>query len=153
MEKEKLQQILYNHKLWLYNKGGERANLQCVDLQDANLRGADLQDANLRYADLRDANLRYANLQSADLQGADLRYADLQGANLRGADLRDANLDYSCFPLRCGGSKFKADEKLVYQLLAHICTLDVDGEDFKKIREFVLPYAKKSHRAKDLGLI
>jgi hypothetical protein len=62
MDSEKLQKIICDHKLWLDNKGGERA-----DLRSANLIGADL----IR-ADLSDANLRSADLSGADLGGADL---------------------------------------------------------------------------------
>lgn len=86
-----------------------------------------------------------ANLSEANLRGADLREA-----NLRGADLSEANFDFSCFPLWCGGSKFKCDTKLVYQLLAHICTLDFD--DTEGIKDLIMPFAVKSHRAVDLGL-
>ena len=86
-----------------------------------------------------------ADLSEADLRGADLRGADLSEANLRGADL-----DFSCFPLWCGGSKFKCDTKLVYQLLAHICTLGFD--DTEGIKDLIMPFAVKSHRAVDLGL-
>lgn len=73
--------------------------------------------------------------------------ADLSNANLRYADL-----DYSAFPLWCGGSNFKCDIKLIYQLLAHIATLKCEDEDYKKIRKVILPYALKSHRAADLNL-
>ena len=86
----------------------------------------------------------------ADLHGADLSRADLSRADLREADLRGADLDFSCFPLWCGGSNFKCDTKLVYQLLAHICTLDF--EDTEGIKELIMPFAVKSHRAQDLGL-
>ena len=86
-----------------------------------------------------------ANLRRADLREADLRWADLSEANLRGA-----NLDFSCFPLWCGGSKFKCDTKLVYQLLAHICTLEFD--DTEGIKNLIMPFAVRSHRAEDLGL-
>ena len=99
-----------------------------------------LQDDGGEKADLREANLR----------GANLREADLRGADLRGADLRGAHLDYSCFPLWCGGSKFECDTKLVYQLLAHICTLEF--EDTEGIKGLIMPFAVKSHRAGDLGL-
>ena len=136
MSSEELEKILELHALWLSDNGGRRADL----------RDADLREANLQRADLRDANLRDADLQMADLQWADLRWPDL-----RPADLRDADLDYSCFPLWSGGSRFKCDLKLVYQLLAHICTLDFD--DTEGIKELVLSFAIKSHRAKDLGLI
>ena len=74
--------------------------------------------------------------------------ADLRDADLQMADLRDADLDYSCFPLWSGGSRFKCDLKLVYQLLAHICTLDFDDPDGTK--ELILPFAQRSHRAKEL---
>ena len=76
--------------------------------------------------------------------------ADLSGADLSGADLRGADLDFSCFPIWCGGSKFKCDTKLVYQLLAHICTLDFSDDE--GIKELIMPFAQKSHRAQDLGI-
>ena len=136
MKSEKLKIILAQHVLWLNSNGGERADLRRADLRGANLRGADLREADLRGADLR---------------GADLRGADLRWANLRGADLRGADLDFASFPLWCGCAYFKCDQDLVYQLLAHICTLDF--EDTEGIKELVLPFAIKSHRAKDLGLI
>ena len=131
MKSEKLKIILAQHVLWLNSNGGEMANLQGANLREANLRDADLQ--------------------GADLREADLRWADLRGADLRGADLQGADLDFASFPLWCGGANFKCDQKLVYQLLAHICTLDFD--DTEGIKELVLPFAIKSHRAKDLGLI
>ena len=161
-------------------QSGGRANLSGADLREANLsganlRGADLCKANLSWAELSEANLSWANLSGADLHRADLHRADLSGADLRGANLREANLheanlseanlswaelskanlsganlDFSCFPLWCGGSKFKCDTKLVYQLLAHICTLEFD--DTEGIKELNMPFAVKSHRAVDLGL-
>ena len=126
MTSEEIKKVLDSHQKWINEEdGGERANL----------READLREANLREADLREANLR----------GADLHGADLSKADLRGADL-----DFSCFPLWCGGSKFKCDTRLVYQLLAHICTLDFPDDE--GIKELIMPFAVKSHRAKDLGL-
>ena len=104
----------------------------------------------LNGADLHLANLSGADLSKADLSGADLREANLRGADLRGADLRGADLDFSCFPLWCGGSKFRCDTKLVYQLLAHICTLDFPDDE--GIKELIMPFAQKSHRAQDLGI-
>ena len=120
MEQAKLQEILQKHKKWLHG-----ANLRDADLRDANLRAADLHGAHLRDADLRDADLRCADLLGADLRdadllGADLLGADLHGANLRGADLRGANLDFSCFPLWCGGLDVHIDDRLARQLLYHL---------------------------------
>ena len=51
---------------------------------------------------------------------ADLRSADLSYANLRSADLRSANLDYSAFPLWCGGLDVHIDDKQATQLLYHL---------------------------------
>ena len=176
MTSEETQKVLDLHKKWLNDEeDGKRANLyganlHCADLREANLRGADLREADLHMADLREANLRGADLREADLhmadlRGANLRYANLRGANLRGADLRGADLhmadlrkanlrgadlDFSCFPLWCGGADFKCDTKLVYQLLAHICTLEFN--DTEGIKKLIMPFAVKSHRAKDLGL-
>ena len=90
-------------------------------------------------------------LNSNGGERANLREANLRGADLREADLRGADLDFASFQLWCGCAHFKCDQKLVYQLLAHICTLGFD--DTEGIHELVLPFAIKSHRAKDLGLI
>ena len=83
--------------------------------------------------------------EAADLSETDLRWTDLRGADLSGADF-----DFSCFPLWCGGSRFKCDTKLVYQILAHICTLDFPDDE--GIKELIMPFAQKSHRAQDLGI-
>ena len=87
MDKEKIKQVLHQHRLWLAGEGGARA-----DLRDADLRGAHLRDADLRYADLRDADLSGANLSGANLSEANLRDADLSDADLSGANLCGANL-------------------------------------------------------------
>ncbi|WP_097638158.1 pentapeptide repeat-containing protein [Listeria monocytogenes] len=94
MKQEELDIILENHGKWLFNEGGDRADLSNADLKNTNLRFA-----NLRLADLRGANLSYADLSCADLSGANLRganlsYADLSCANLSGANLSYANLNW-----------------------------------------------------------
>ena len=161
MDNEKLREIYAKHHKWLNSEGGgeraglQRADLRYADLQRADLRGADLRGADLRRADLRNADLRNTNLRDADLQRADLQRADLRGADLRGADLRGAGLDFSCLPLWCGGSQFKADSKIVRQIIAHVCTLEiVDADDgMKAAIQAMRIEAVKSHRAKDLGII
>lgn len=136
MTSEEIKKVLELHKKWLNNEeGGKRADLSEADLRRANLSGY---------------NLREAGLSDADLREADLRWVDLCGANLCGANLSGADLDFSCFPLWCGGARFKCDIKLVYQLLAHICTLEFD--DTEGIKDLIMPFAVKSHRAVDLGL-
>jgi len=94
---KEITQILEDHKKWLKESGGSRANLREANLWGANLWGANLREADLWRANLRGANLGRANLREADLwganlRGANLREADLWGANLRGANLRGANL-------------------------------------------------------------
>ena len=161
MTSEEIEKVLDLHKKWCNNgQNGKKADLSRADLSRANLREADLCGADLREADLRGADLRWANLRGADLREANLREADLREADLHKADLREAdlrkanlyeaNLDFSCFPLWCGGSDFKCDMRLIYQLLANICTLDF--EDAEGIKELIRPFAVKSHRAEDLGL-
>lgn len=92
MTKNELNKILKNHKLWLNNEGGERADLNGADLRYVNLKGVDLRYTNLSSADLRYADLRYANLYDVDLNNADLSGVDLSGANLRYTGLMNANL-------------------------------------------------------------
>ncbi|HBI6482934.1 TPA: pentapeptide repeat-containing protein [Listeria monocytogenes] len=87
MKQEELDIILENHGKWLFNEGGDRADLSNADLKNtnlrfANLRLADLRGANLRLADLRGADLSYANLRFANLSNADLSYANLSNVNL-----------------------------------------------------------------------
>lgn len=62
MTQEEFNAILENHKKWLEENGGERANLKGADLHGADLCGADLCGADLRDADLR--GVRY-NEQTA----------------------------------------------------------------------------------------
>jgi hypothetical protein len=134
VNKTELTEILAKHVKWLHDEeGGFRADL--------------------RSANLREANLRSANLIGADLPSANLIGADLREANLRSANLRSANLDYSSgIPLHCGGSRFTVDIKLLRQMLAHLATLKCDDPAWGPLREAILPEARKSHRAADLGL-
>ncbi len=94
MEKDKLNKIINQHKLWVTSDGikGNRADLEGADLQDTDLQGVDLQKAKLKGSNLKRSNLKGANLQSADLRKANLQNADLQEANLRGADFRESTL-------------------------------------------------------------
>ena len=122
MDEKQLRKILKNHNEWLFSgyKKGEKADLLYADLSHADLSHADLSHADLSNADLFDANLFDADLSNADLSCADLRDADLRDADLRDADLRDANLDFSAFPLWCGGLNAHIDDGLARQLLYHL---------------------------------
>lgn len=155
-----LKEILAKHAEWLAdNSKGVRADLSGADLSGVNLSGFDLCGANLSYTDLRGAHLIGANLRGANLRGANLSYANLSGADLNSAslnsaDLRGANMDYSSgIPLWCGGANFKCEAKLIQQVLAHLCTLDCKDKEWIALRKAIRPFARKSHRAFDLGLV
>jgi hypothetical protein len=155
---EELAQILKEHAEFLINnERGKRANLSYANLSFADLSSANLLAANLSSANLSSANLSSANLSSANLSYANLRYANLSSANLSYANLRYADLDYSCFPLWCGGAYFKCSAKLLYQLLAHVYTLEPlekkEQEEFDSIKKAIEKFALKSHRASDLKIV
>lgn len=74
-------------------------------------------------------------------------------ADLCEADLREADLDFSCFPLWCGGTQLKVDIRLVYQLLAHVYSLNCDSSEFVEIQKAIKGFAIKSHRANECGVL
>lgn len=149
--KQELEEILDNHKLWLSSNGenGERADL----------RYADLSNADLRYANLRSADLSSADLRSADLSNADLSNANLRFADLRYADLSNANLDFSAFPLWCGGLDVNIDDKIAIQLLYHLVRnvqfSKNTSDEMKAIFRLktVVEQANKFHRVEECGKI
>ena len=181
MIRSKLDEILSLHKEWLetFGKKGAKANLRGADLECANLRyanlrgadleGADLSGANLSYADLSGANLSYADLRYADLRGANLsgadlskvnlRYADLRGANLRGANLEGADLDFSAFPLWCGGLDVHIDDRqatqLLYHLVRNIKYSENTSKEMKELCEIkaIIEKANEFHRVDECGWI
>ena len=154
MTNQEIKGILELHKKWLNREEGRtRANLQEANLWGANLWGANLQEANLRGANLQGANLRGANLQGANLREADLQRADLRGANLQGANLREANLDYSVWPLWCGGIHVKTDKRIMAQLAYHFCAQDCDDEEYIKARNAILWFANQFYRAGECGTL
>ena len=132
MKQEELQEILEAHGKWMNGEyGGARAYL----------RGADLRGVNLS-----DANLRGANLSDADLRGA-----YLSDAHLRGADLSGADLDFSCWPLWCGGLAVKVCKRIAVQLAYHFCKLDCDDPEYIAARNAILDFANQFHRVGERG--
>lgn len=131
MIRSKLDEILSLHKEWLETFGKKGAK--------ANLRGADLEGADLSGANLRDANLR--------------------GANLRGADLRGADLDFSVFPLWCGGLDVHIDDRQATQLLYHLVrNIKYSQNTSKEMKELceietIIKKANEFHRVDECGWI
>ena len=102
-------------------------------------------------ADLRGANLKRADLRGADLSEADLRGANLKRADLRGADLSEADLDFSCWPLWCGGLAVKVCKRIAVQLAYHFCKLDCDDPEYIAARNAILDFANQFHRVDECG--
>ena len=75
--------------------------------------------------------------------------ADLEGANLVGANLRDADLDYSCWPIHCGGMKAKLCKKNMALLALLFCGQECEDEEVKEFQKHLRPLALQSHRAQD----
>ena len=156
MNQEQLDKILDNHKEWLRTNGlkGERANLDWANLEGANLEWANLERANLEWANLEGANLEGANLERANLEGA-----NLEGANLKGANLKGANLDYSCFPLWCGGLNVHIDDKQATQLLYHLVkNVQFSKNTSKELKKLcriksIVKQANQFHRVDECGEI
>lgn len=155
MTKEELDKVLESHKKWLDgDKAGKRAVLFGANLLGANLLGANLRGANLRGADLLDANLRGADLIYANLRGANLR-----GADLNGADLRGANIDFSVWPLWCGGLDVHIDDRIAIQLLYHLVRNVLysknTSEELKSLlsQKEIVKVANQFHRVDECGRI
>ena len=175
MTKEELDKVLELHKKWLDgDSAGKRANLHgthligkdlhganlCeADLNGACLCGADLYGANLSCADLHGAVLSGANLKDADLCDADLRDADLRGAVLHGADLRGADIDFSVWPLWCGGLDVNIDDRIAIQLLYHLVRNVLysknTSEELKNLlsQKEIVTVANQFHRVDECGRI
>ena len=143
MTQEELQTILEKHKKWLNDvPGGECAEREYANLEDANLAGANLRSADLAGANLKGANLASANLRSAYLAGADLKDANLEGANL----------DYSCWPLWCGSLRnVRIDKRIFAQLADHRCRVIVDDDECKAAQRALYPIANQFHRVSECG--
>lgn len=92
------------------------------------------------------------SLREADLREADLQWANLRNADLRRANIREADLDFSCWPLWCGSFGVKADDRLVAQLIHHICQLDTSQcsggvkESMDRIRKMAITDLFKEYR-------
>lgn len=165
MTKEELDKVLESHKKWLGRDWrGKRAvlnneELRATILRVVNLQKAYLCGADLRDADLRDADFREAILIEADLRGADLRGANFSAANLNGADLCDADIDFSVWPLWCGGLFVHIDDRIAIQLLYHLVRNVLfsrnTSEELKRLlsQKEIVQVANQFHRVDECGRI
>ena len=72
-------------------------------------------------------------------------------ADLRRADLRGADLDFSCWPLWCGGLVVKVCKRIAVQLAYHFCKLDCDDPEYIAARNAILDFANQFHRVGECG--
>lgn len=85
--------------------------------------------------------------------------ANLRGADLRGADLYGADLDFSCWPLWCGGLGVKIDDRIARQLIYHVCSAVVSSPEISDsiksvmLSRPVLDIANKFHRVDECGIL
>ena len=68
-------------------------------------------------------------------------------------DLRGADLDFSCFPLWCGGLHIKTDVRLAAQVAYHLCTMQCDDAEYIAMRNSILEFANKFHRVTECGIL
>lgn len=95
-------------------------------------------------------------LESGHIEGerANLRSADLVGANLVGA-----NLDFSCWPLWCGGLNVHIDDRQATQMLYHLVkNVQYSKNTSKELKELcmlklIVKKANEFHRVGECGEI
>ena len=106
-----------------------------------------------------DSTGRIADLRDADFRNATLRGADLRGADLRRAKLRDADIDFSVWPLWCGGLDVHIDDRIAIQLLYHLVRNVLysknTSEELKNLlsQKEIVTVANQFHRVDECGRI
>jgi hypothetical protein len=67
--------------------------------------------------------------------------------------LHEANIDFSVWPLRCGGLSVKIDRRIAAQLLYHALGQECGDPEYLKVRNNpdVLAFANTFHRAGECG--
>jgi len=95
MTENEIKEILENHKKWLNEDGGKKANLRY---------------ANLRYTDFKGVNLTGADLTGADLTGANLRYCIGNGKEIKSLQIGTYLISYTKDILNIGCQSYTLDE-------------------------------------------
>ena len=96
-DKEKLPQIICDHKEWLEDHSkGRQACLREMNLEGADFSGLDLSHVDLSGSYLRKAKMVGTKLKGAILNGTDFSEADLTKAILDDAQMSGVHLTHSC---------------------------------------------------------
>jgi hypothetical protein len=144
------------NNLDLSNKNLSNVYFYKCDMSYCNFKNTILKEAmfiecNLSVSDFSNADLSFAYIQNCNAKNARFVEANLDQANLRKSDFTGANFDFASLPLWCGFSHFKADDRFVAQILAHLCTLEVSSTARSELNK-IIDFARTSHRAKDLKI-
>ena len=92
MEKEKLNEILKAHSIWLKTRHTDDVNGEQADLRWADLRGVEMSGVDLSFANMKGVNMRGAKMIGVNMSEADMSEADMSGAKMIQVDMRGANL-------------------------------------------------------------
>ena len=88
---------------------------------------------------------------------ANLSFANLSFADLSFADLRSADLDFSSFPLWCGGLNVHLDDRQLIQMAYHLAKNGLfsknASEETKAELSKIVDFANKFHRTEECGRI
>lgn len=104
---EELNIIIKEHKLWLKDRSGKRADLSdCdiskldmshADMRYSDVRGSCMNGTNMSHSDMRLTNMSHISLCCADMgysnmSGTDMSHANMSGANISGTNMRGTNM-------------------------------------------------------------
>jgi len=139
------------NKLRIFEYDLRNTSFHGMSLRDLDFSGMDLFKTCFDSAKLDNVTFAYTDLSYCRFLGAQLKNVDFSNANLVGAAFVDAsfencNLDFSTFPLFCGGLGWKVDARIVRQLAYHLCSMECDDPEFVGVREKLLSFANKFHR-------
>lgn len=123
-------------------------------LRKTKMTGSDMTltvaiKADFSYTNSSDVIFTGARLQKAKFIGAELWWANFHRANIYKTNFTGAKLTGIGLPTWSGASDFRVDIDFVYQLLAQICSLEVNDDEFIEIRKKILKYALRSDVAEN----
>ena len=101
MEKERLNEILKAHSIWLKTRHTDDVNGEQADLRWADLRGVEMSGVDLSLANMRGVNMRGAKMIQVDMRGANLIGTKMRGVDAIAVDMRGANMRGAVCPMCC----------------------------------------------------
>jgi len=139
------------NKMRIFEYDLRDANFHRMSLRDLDFSGMDLSTVHFESAQLNNvifdyADLSYCRFFNAQLKNVSFCNANLLGAGFIGASFENCNLDFSTFPLFCGGLDWKVDARIVRQQAYHLCSMKCDDPEFAEVRKNLLSFANKFHR-------